>query len=388
MKNTTAIIDDIYPEVENALKSNLSGYKKYISKFINSRASQFHANAPYTQIYFSSDDADELFNSIKVDRKFVINKLKNTYYYDIANFNPSYAKDETTVLLLCMVRYFINKKDKKELELVLINIGFSGKFYPSLFYRSFPTTPPQENIMQYAITQMTTNKYDIVREGSVVGAVKSICNTWVSTYPDKFKKFTDNDCQYLIQQLHNRIGSFIVNIANLYYEAYENKLYITLDSDDVSEDNYRLADSDSLKLERAVSSTMNFINTHGVDQRLCKVASNDLIKVDELKSIIENLLSNPSNTPLIKEYITLLIACYFQDSKTKDVRDISFITYCIRPKSNTKNKYIIRSKELIDIILTNNSEMFSRRRNRAATEQAYYRAINSYFALLINNVNK
>ena len=31
------------------------------------------------------------------------------------------------------------------------------------------------------------------------------------------------------------------NIASLYYEAYENKEYITYDSDDLSEDNYHLA---------------------------------------------------------------------------------------------------------------------------------------------------
>ena len=387
MKNTTAIIDLIYPEVEKSLDKNTQSYKKYLSKFINSRASQFYANAPYSQIYFTADDVDELFKSLNIEKRIIKNGLKNTYYYSKANFNPSYAKDECTVLLLCIVRYFYLKKNSKDLDLALINIGFSGKYYPSLWYRSF-RIPPQEHIMEYVVSHMTTNKYDIVREGSVVGAVKSICNTWISSYDKKFKEFTDDDCQYLIQQLHNRIGSFIINIAKLYYEAYENKEYITYDSDDVSEDNYRLADSDSFKLERAVTTTLNYMNSHGVDQLICKRSSSNLVKIDELKSIIENILSNPENAPLVKEYITLMIACYFQESPTKDVRDISFITYSIRAKPNSKNKYIIRSKEVLNIILTNNSEMFSRRRNSAPTEQAYYRAINSYFALLIQEVNK
>ena len=36
MKNTTAIIDLIYPEVEKSLDKNTQSYKKYLSKFINS----------------------------------------------------------------------------------------------------------------------------------------------------------------------------------------------------------------------------------------------------------------------------------------------------------------------------------------------------------------
>ena len=36
MKNTTAIIDLIYPEVEKSLDKNTPAYKKYLSKFIKS----------------------------------------------------------------------------------------------------------------------------------------------------------------------------------------------------------------------------------------------------------------------------------------------------------------------------------------------------------------
>ena len=118
------------------------------------------------------------------------------------------------------------------------------------------------------------------------------------------------------------------------------------------------------------------------------MASNDLVKVDELKSILEVLLANNKNMPLIKEFITLLVVCYFKQSKTKDVTSIEFISFCIKSKPNTKDKYILRQKEILDIILTNNSEHFNRRKNRVATAQAYYRSIISYFALLIQESNK
>lgn len=388
MKDTKSILTTAYPEVETNIKKNLSKYKKYLSQFINTRAEQLYSNAPNKQIYFSQTDVEDFFKFTNINPSVMKTAISNTYYSDISNFNPRYAKDECTVALLCLVRYFKLKNMKKELELAMINMAFSGKYYPSIFYASFPVTAPQEHIMDYVVTHMCTNKYDIVREGNVIGAIKSICNTWINSYNSRFKDFHDDDCVYLIQQLHNRIKSFMNNIAELYYEAYENKDYITYDSDDVSEDNYHLADSDSLKLQRIVEATMTRINNKGIDYRICKMSSSNLVKTDELRSIIENLLADPKNTPLIKEFISLQVACYFQQSSTKDVRDIAFVAYCIKPKSNAKNKYILRQKELLEQILVNNSEHFVRRKNRNATAQAYYRSINEYFAQTIQEAVK
>lgn len=389
MKDTKAILDIAYKEVENKIKSNMNSYKKYLSKFINNRSALLYSNMPSQQIYFSQTDIDEFFSSTGINPAIIKDAIQHTYYYDIANFNPRYAKDECTVAMLCLVRYFKLKNMKKELDLALINMAFSGKYYPSIWYGSFPVSAPNEHVMEYVVTHVLTNKFDIVREGNVVGAIKSVATTWCNAYPQKYKDFHDDDCVYLIQQLHNRIRSFMSNIAEIYYEYNANKdIYISYDSDDISDDNYHLADSDSFKANRAIENTMNFINSHGVDVRICKMATNDLIKMDELKSILEVLLGDNKNIPLIREYITLLIVTYYQQSKGKDVRDIEFVSFSIKAKPNTKDKYILRQKELLDQILLNNSEHFSRRRSRAATESAYYRAINAYFALIIQQANR
>ena len=111
------------------------------------------------------------------------------------------------------------------------------------------------------------------------------------------------------------------------------------------------------------------------------------IKLRTFCQTTKNIAKN-KNIPLIREYISLLIVTYFQQSKTKDVRDLDFISFSIRTKPNSKDKYILRQKELMDQILINNSEHFARRRSRAATESAYYRAINAYFALSIQQANR
>lgn len=389
MQDTKSILNIAYPEVEKKIKNNLSKYKSYLSRFINNRSTLLYSNMPSQQIYFSQTDVDDFFKSTGIDIGIIKHAIQGTYYYEIGNFNPRYAKDECTVAMLCIIRYFGLHNMKKELELAMINMAFSGKYYPSIWYGSFPISAPNEHIMEYVVTHVLTNKFDIVREKNIIGAIKSITNTWYSSYTQRYKKFHDDDCVYLIQQLHNRLRSFMSNIAEVYYDYNANKdLYITYDSDDVGEDNYRLADSDSFKMTRVVENTMIYINSHGVDYRIAKMSSNDLIKMDELKSIIETMLGDNKNIPLIKEYVTLLVVCYFQQSKNKDVRDLDFISFSIKAKPNSKDKYVIRQKELMNQILINNSEHFARRRNRLATESAYYRALNAYFALIIQQANK
>ena len=173
MKDTKAIVTLAYPEVESKLKSGTAKYKQYMSKFIANRNQLLYSNIPSKQIYFSATDVEDYFKAINVDRSIIKNAISKTYYSEIANYNPSYAKDDTTITLLCMIKYFHSKNMKNELNLAMINMAFSGKYYPSIWYGSFQFEP-QEHVMEYVITHMTNNKFDIVKEGNVIGAMKSI----------------------------------------------------------------------------------------------------------------------------------------------------------------------------------------------------------------------
>ena len=86
--------------------------------------------------------------------------------------------------------------------------------------------------------------------------------------------------------------------------------------------------------------------------------------------------------------VRLMITMYFSISKTKDVRDISFLTYTISAKPNTKNPNLIRQKEIVTMWLEKSPSNFMRRRSREDTANAYYRAVFSYFAIIIQTANK
>lgn len=391
-KVTNVIVKDIYPMVTNALsnQSNVSKYRRYLQKYFNKRHDQIHDIAPFYRMPYGQVDIDELFKSIGLKESDVEKKLHNTYYWKM-NFNPKAAKDPLTVTMMMVIRHFLKKKDDKSAELASIYLAFSGKFYPSVHYNSFPKVQPIEyrHIMEYVVNEMLTQKFDLKREGTVFGAVRSICRTWLAKYKDVFLgDMDDEDVADLIQQLHGRLKSFMSNIAHLYYEAYQKNLYISYDSDNYSQDNFRIADTDSLKAERCVENTMHVINGNNVDISIVKVSSDKNVGIGELQSIIETIQSDKDNNPIIKELIRIIIYEYFKESKDKDVATLDFVNKSIVPKPNSKNTNIIRQKQIIESWLNESSPNYRRRKNRPATASSYYKSVLKYYVLLINKCNR
>lgn len=394
-KHDKIILQKIYPLLENSLKTNSNKFKKVVQEFIQSRSKELYDIAPYDRIYFGLEDMDAFYKAINISPDVIKNYLKDTYYFNMANFNPAAAKDEFTIAMICIIRYYYLKKMKKELELACIYLSFSGKFYPSIHYGRFPVSTPREHehVMTYVVNNELSNKYDLKREGSILGAIRSISLTWIDGYSDRFKSFDDEDVAYLIQQLHNRIKSFLTNIAEVYYKVYEDKdRYLTYDSDRTVDGDegtmVSLADNDSLKADRAVEKTMVHINNFSVNTKLCKMASDSNVKTAEVYSIIESILADNENIKEVKEFVSLIIYDYMANSDTKDLRNIDFISYSISPKPNTKNPAILRQKEILEKWLDKNSPNYRRRKSRAATQSSYFKSVMTYFTLVINEANK
>lgn len=391
MSSTKAIVTEVYPLVENSLKTNLNKYKQNIGKFINARHNELYDIAPFTRIYWTIDDTNDFYSCMKFTEADVQNAINKTYYASIAAFNPRCAKDPFTCAQLMAIRYFFMKNMKKELELSIIYLCFSGSFYPSIHYGSFPKVQPSEyrHVMEYVVNNELSMKYDLKREGNVLGAIKSIAMTWLDSYKNKLKTCTDEDIVYLLQQLHNRIKSFMKNIADLYYKIYDDKdIYLAYDSDNYSEDNFRETDNDSLKAERYTMSAMTYITTHTVNYKFCKMVSDSNVKTDEIKSIIETIQMDNSNLALIKELMNIIIVEFLAISKDKKVTGIDFINNSIAAKPNSKNPNIIRQKQIVEKLLDENSPQYRRRRSREATKNSYHRALIAYYTLVINQSNK
>lgn len=391
MNATRVSTDEIYPVVEKSMKVNKNKFRGVVQKYIETRADELYAIAPYTRIYFRAEEEAAFWKAVNINPKDITTMLSHTYYWEM-NFNPRAAKDEFTMVMMNVIRYFLKTKDQKNAELASIYLAFSKKFYPSIHMGLAPNFEPDKYryVMDYVVNNMLSQKFDLKREGSVFGAVRSICITWLNTYKDiLIVDLDDEDMKDIIQQLHGRIKSFLANIMNLYYKAYADKdKYITYDSDSEEQDSYRLADNDSLKAARYVENTMNRITMNSVDYNLCKMASDSNVKVNEVKSIIESIQDDPNNIPEIKELVSILITEYMVNSKDKDVGSIEFVSKSIASKPNTKNKNIIRQKEIIEHWLDENSAQYRKRKSREATKSSYYKSVLTYYVLQINKANK
>ena len=389
MKVTRVILQKIYPLIEQSMKKNINGYKKNVEKFISARSTDLYDIVPVRRIPFGSEDINDFFKALHIEKSQITDILSETYYWNM-NFNPRAAKDEFTIAMMMVIRYFILTNKDKEAELAAVYLAFSGKFYPSIHSQKFKIPPEKyRHIMEYVLNNVLTQKYDLKREGSVFGAVRSICKTWLNTYASKFKNPDDEDIADMIQQLHGRIKSFLGNIASAYYDAYEKRdIYFAYSSDSNDQDAYRVADSDSLIMERSVENAMAWITGRQVDYKLCKYASDQNVHTDEIKSIIESIQEDNDNLPLIRELMQLLIAEYFQNSKDRDVTSYEFVKVSIVAKPNTKNKNILREREIIEYFLDENSPQYRKRKSRLATKSSYHRSILAYYVLVVNAANK
>ena len=391
MKVTRVAVNKIYPVIDNSLSksANVTAYKKNIENFIKARSTDLYDTVPMRRIPFLQEDIDDFFKAVKIDKNQITSFLTETYYWNM-NFNPRAAKDEFTMTMMMVIRFFILENKMKDAEISAIYLAFSGKFYPSIHSQKWKIPPEQYRyVMEYVLNNVLTMKYDLKREGSVFGAVRSICLTWLNTYKSKFKNPDDEDVADMIQQLHGRIKSFLGNIASAYYDAYAKKdVWFTYSSDSNEQDTYRVADSDSLLAERCVENAMNVITSRQVNYRLCRYASDKNVKTDEIKSIIESIQEDPDNLPLIRELYQIIVAEYFNESKEKDVSSYDFIAKTIVAKPNTKNKNIIRQKQIIEEFLNENSPAYRKRKSRDATRSSYHRSILTYYVLVMNEANK
>jgi len=391
MKITNVIVTKLYPLIEKSMNSNMTKYKSAISKYVTRHNKELYDICPASRIFYTNKDREELLSALQLDEKDVEKILHECYYWQIPNFNPRAVKDPLTIILLCIVRYFFIKKKEKELELSSIYLVFSPKIYASIHIGSCRKFSPDESpanraTMEYVVNNILSNKYDIKKYGSVFGAVRSICLTWLDKYKDKLKTFDDEDVVYLIQQLHDRVKSMIHNIMEEYYAALEKgDMLMLYTSDTFEDDNFRLADNDSLRIERYVEKSMSRIINKSIDYNICRMVSDVNVKTDELKDIIETIISDRDNIPIIKEFIRLVISTYFNEpNSTKDVRDIAFITSSIKSKPNTKSAEIIKSKKIIENFLNDNSPAYRKRKSRLATKSSYEKSVATYFILLIH----
>lgn len=384
--DSNMIIGELYPLVSSKLDVNNKKLLRYISEFMNKRHNEIHAVAPYTRILYNVDDERKLYISVDITEKEIENILKKTFFWN-KDVRPKCIKEPYVQLLMCSIKYFMNNNDQKNAELTTIYLLLTGKFYASL-HSTYWKYGVQENVMDYVVNNMLSDKFDLKREGTIFKSLQKMANTYLSKYEDIIKAddLSDDDFKLLIQQLRDRLNSFLKNISIAYYEAIENKSYMNYETDNVGEDEYRLTNNDANTAARLTEAAIGIMTSQKVSLAICNSCKNENVKALEVQDIMETILSQKENIPKMRRVINILICDFMANNPGKRVGGADFISYSLAAKPNSKNKLYLEMKTTILTFLDENSPAYRKRKSRIATANNYYRSILTYIVLIICKV--
>jgi hypothetical protein len=243
--------------------------------------------------------------------------------------------------------------------------------------------------MDYVVNNMLSEKFALKKEGTVFGAIRSLCVTWLDKYEKDIKSnsISDDELAKVVQQLRDREKSFLMNIAKQYYEVWQNHdTYLNYESDNLDSENYRLTDNDAAIASRVTENTMNYLTSNYVSLEICNKCKDQNIKAAEIKDIVECILGDNNNLQDVRRVVNIIICDYMRTENKTKIGSVEFVSYSIKLKPNTKDPYQIELKDTIIRWLDENSPAYRKRKSRKATAISYYRAILLYFVLVINKV--
>lgn len=393
-KVTSIINQKLYPVIAKKMDTRAAQVKKEFGAYFN-RNPQIYDVAPYDLIYYKDSDKDAFFKALDIKEEEINNIMKDCFYWNIP-YNPGAAKEPYVVTLMCIIRYYLKNNKQKDAEAAAIYLCFTGKFYASIFRSKgvFPVVSPSKYkaVMDYVVNNMLTQKFDLKTTGSVFLTIQKICITWINTYKDDIISNQDDDeVGKDIQQLRGRVHSFLYNIAQLYYKAYQNKNYLNMETENLDSDmgEFRLTENDSLRASRITEAAVSSLTRNSVNMTVCKMSCKDAeVKPTELFEIMEAICSDKSNLPEIHRVVNIIICDFIRNNPKSSIGGVEFIVHTIRPKPNIKDKYIVELRETIMKWLDEKSPNFRRRRNRKATAISYYKAVLMYITLIISKVSE
>ena len=388
----TIILDELYPLIKEKM-SNAKierEFVKNVNVFFNNNANQLHDIAPYNRIYFNKADEDRFFASIGITRDQIINIIKKCYFYDI-NFNPECAKDPVTEAMFCIIRFYLLEGQNKKAIMATLYTLLTGKFYASLHY-GFWKYGTNKAVMDYVINNDLTDKFDLKKEGTIYKALYKLAETYILKYQAVLKKkeIDDETMTKHMQQLRDREKSFLRNISNAYYEAYNDKRYLNYEFQVDDETTFRITENDAATAARITRNTVNKLASEETDMRICNYASDitkNKIRVVAIKDIMSAITGDKTNFEALGRLINISICLYMEefDIRKNPIGGPVFISEVIKPTPNTKNKYYIEKKNILVSLIEKVSVEY-KRCTREDTRNNYQRAVLTYLMYTVSKV--
>ena len=385
---TSIVRTKIYPLVDKQIPSSWPKVKRLIGQWFTNHYEQLYAPAPYKLIPFTLKDYDDFWKAFGVNPKSVEVIMKQCYFYDL-DLHPRCAKNGFTAVMMAIIHYHIKKGNLKDAKLATVYTSFSGQFYPSLHSHFFKYGTKKE-IMDYVINNKLSEKYELRKTGSVFGTIEKYSDSFVVAYKKYLldPRMDDNDYKNTVQQLRDRVKSFLKNISILYYDAVEKNEYMNYSADNLDTENFHLTNTNTSRAASATEKSLIYMTTRDVNYQHCAMVADQNVRKDEIKNIMSSIYHNPDNLGELRQVTNVLITNYLIEYPEGHIGDIDFINFAMQSKPNSKDKDLMYVRETITKWLNANSVDYVRRKSRVSTAISYYRSVQKMIVLSIAAANK
>lgn len=363
---STIIIDQLYHKVEEALqdRQKLNAIRNGIDKFLAENVDKLNVLGPLKRISFPQKNINDLLRNLDISQN-DINKIKleikkalpyRTDYVDLSLYIPLALVTRFFLIQEMNAEKINNTTSMKDAQDDIKRcVYYTGvPVYALLQKKSFPKCDPNESCMAYAISNMI-EKNRIRQTGSMLATIFITTNDCLVFYKERLIVGTDDTIIRYLNDVRTRLNSIMRKISNAYYDTFESGQYLRSEKEDMSDDNYYEADSNSQFIDRTTNKVVQTLITNGADMKLVELAAkNNDVSVADLRSYIVTICTEKQVDEL-RQVIESLLILFFSEESTKKytVRDIGtdkFLLFALNiyKKSNTKNEHIIRIKDILD----------------------------------------
>jgi hypothetical protein len=372
----TYVKDNLYPAVEKAFSNpaNVKKLKDYIGRYIDRNNEILFSTNFSVRLILSDLDKAFIFNLLGMKER-EINAII-TRSPDIGHVN--WVSNPFTVCMALCIRYFAIHK--MEEEAALCNLFVSCLFYTLMHSRSFPHLPNKE-IMDYTLNKnpKVINSFIIKKEGTIFGMIRYTGITSHQFYIGSLVgECTDLELNTYLSAIRTRIGSNMKNLSTYFYEDHKANNYLNKDSDSYDENNFHLSDNTMLGIAKISSKVATSLSSYRFNHTsIERAARSDVsVSVQKLTQILDNVIEMYRRD--LDRFVSDIIELYIVEggNKIDEISGIKFLTHSYSLyKTNSTRPKVIGIKETLDKWIEDGSKKFGNQFVRAATLNAYRKAI-------------
>ena len=386
-QSKTTISDNLFDKVSNSLKNkeNLSLYSETIAKYLAANHESYYGEGPSTRPIYPTAYIDKYINMVglksnEIDSVLKSSKNVKSSWFMLKPYNIANA---------LATRYFLLTKNIDYIRYTTWYLIV--ELYPPLHYRYFKYNI-NEACMQYTINNLS-GKFNIKSADSLFSLLSDTCMKAVDLHEDKLKEGTDIAFVNYLQDIQSRLNSLLKNIANVYYDNYENRRFLSTERESFDEDNYHEADSNSYAIENITNKVVSHLVVHGPDLKIVQLAAKtNNVSVNEMRNYADAMITDDHRSD-IKQIVESILFLYLFNEEPGEIHSPDsigtneFMLHCLKiyKKSNTTNKNILKIKDILNKWLDDVG--LSSKTSRPATIGSFKKAFYTFFVMEIQKIS-